>query len=241
MKRIAIAIFLLSGLHSQVISQTNLTKGFYLGGTLKNNGWGINCEYQTQIKSGLRKNWEFEFNTLKHSKEVNIVNPNARNPRTYVYGKLNKVGLLKVQSGVVKHVTDFRSYNNIQLSVGVSGGLSLAALKPVYLDIYHPNASNDGLIISERYNPQEHVNQFDILGNSKPKYGWGELSFKWGVQVKPSINLHWGGLTGASRILKVGVMGEYYPSGMPIMAKTDNPKLYFSIFLSFLIGNETEL
>jgi hypothetical protein len=222
-------------------AQTSITKGYYLGGTLKNNGWGLNYEYQTNFRSGLKTNWEIEFNTLKHSKEVNVVNPNARNPRTYVYGKLNKVGLVKVQKGIIKQVTDFRSNQHTHLSLGLSGGLTLAALKPVYLDIYHPNATNDGLVVPERYNPNEHVDQFDILGNSKSKYGWNELSFKWGIQAKPSVNLHWGGLTGMSKMLKIGLMAEYFPSGMPIMAKTNNPTIYFSLFTSFLIGSETEL
>jgi hypothetical protein len=240
MKRAAIVV-ILCVVSYMGKSQTNITKGYYLGATLKNNGWGLNYEYQTFFKEGLKTNWEFEFNTLKHDKEVNVVNPNARNPRTYVYGKLNKVGLIKVQKGIIKQVTDFRSNQHIHLSLGLSGGLTLAALKPVYLDIYHPNATNDGLVVPERYNPNEHVDQFDILGNSKSKYGWNELSFKWGIQAKPSVNLHWGGLTGMSKMIKIGLMAEYFPSGMPIMAKTENPKFYFSLFTSFFIGSETEL
>lgn len=240
MRRLAIVFFLCG---SNLISgaQTSITKGYYLGASMKNNGWGLNYEYQTNFRAGIKTSWEVEFNTLKHSKEVNVVNPNARNPRTYVYGKLNKVGLIKIQKGLIKQVTDFNSNQHIHLSLGISGGLTIAALKPVYLDIYHSNSTNDGLVIAERYNPAEHVDQFDILGNSKSKYGWNELSFKWGMQVKPSVNLHWGGLTGTSKILKVGLMGEYFPSGLPIMAKTDNPKFYFSLFTSFLIGSETEL
>lgn len=240
MKRTAFVIILFF-IGSIGQAQTNITKGYYFGGTIKNNGWGLNYEYQSYLKERIRTTWEFEYNTLKHSKEVNIVNPNARNPRTYVYGKLNKVGLLKVQKGMIKQVTDFRSNQHIHLSLGLAGGLTLVALKPVYLDIYHPNATNDGLIVPERYNPNEHVDQFDILGNSKSKYGWSELSFKWGIQAKPSVNLHWGGLTGTSKMLKIGLMAEYFPSGMPIMAKSENPKVCFSLFTSFLIGSETEL
>ena len=240
MRRYAIGFFLSCAVFMSS-AQTNITKGYYLGATLKNNGWGMNYEYQTQSKKDIKTNWEVEFNTLRHSKEVNVVNPNARNPRTYVYGKLNKVGLIKVQRGVLKPVTDFRSNQHIHLSVGISGGLTLVALKPVYLDIYHPNSTNDGFVIAERYNPAEHVDQFDILGNSKWKYGWNEMSFVWGLQAKPSMNIHWGGLTGTSKMLKIGIMGEYFPSGMPIMAKTDNPKVYFSLFTSFFIGSETEL
>lgn len=221
--------------------EKNPHRGIYSGFLLKNNGWGGAISIYQPAKNKSRQMASLSFNTQKHRKEVNIVNTNARNQKPYVFGKINRVGVVKIQGGYQWRLTDFRNKDNIQLSFQLAAGAGIVILKPVYLDIYHPSSANDGIVIPERYNPNEHINQLDILGSSRGRYGWNELSTKYTVGIMPAINVHWGGLTNAAKMFQTGAMIDFYPGGLPIMAFTNNPRVYYSLFMSFLIGNETEL
>lgn len=210
------------------------------GGSIFQNGWGLGVEKRGGQK-GHSHLTEIEFCTYRHSKEVHIVNENARNPRTYVFGKLNHVGILRLQSGIEKNLTDFNDRENIHLGVSLLAGGGLAILRPVYLDIYHPGTSSDGLVFAEKYDPVKHTNQADILGYAARKYGWNELSVKPVLQAKSSLNIHWGGITTSEKIFKAGAVFSWFPSGIPLMAFSKNPNTGISFFLSFYFGRETEM
>lgn len=210
------------------------------GFSLYNNGWGGGLERRVSLKNH-SVIAELDFTTYRHGKEVNIVNQNARNPRTYVFGKLNHVGIFRLQSGVEKHLTDFGDREHIHLGVSLLAGAGLAVLKPVYLDVYYPGSSTDGLVLPERYNPSKHINQADILGYSARKYGWDELSARPVVQIKGSMNLYWGGVTSTEKIMKAGAAVSWFPAGIPIMAFTQNPEVGIAFFLSFYFSREMEM
>lgn len=210
------------------------------GFSLYNNGWGGGLERRVSLKNH-SVIAELDFTTYRHGKEVNIVNQNARNPRTYVFGKLNHVGIFRLQSGVEKYLTDFGDREHIHLGVSLLAGAGLAVLKPVYLDVYYPGSSTDGLVLPERYNPSKHINQADILGYSARKYGWDELSARPVVQIKGSMNLYWGGVTSTEKIMKAGAAVSWFPAGIPIMAFTQNPEVGIAFFLSFYFSREMEM
>ena len=210
------------------------------GFSLHNNGWGGGLERRVSLKNHSVIT-ELDFTTYRHGKEVNIVNQNARNPRTYVFGKLNHVGIFRLQRGVEKHLTDFGDREHVHLGVSLLAGAGLAVLKPVYLDVYYPGSSNDGLVLPERYNPSKHTNQADILGYSARKYGWDELTAKPVIQMKGSLNLYWGGVTSTEKMMKAGAVVSWFPAGIPIMAFTQNSEVGIAFFLSFYFSREMEM
>lgn len=241
MYRIALICFVFCvGTIRPASGQANLEHKLSGGFSLYNNGWGFGAERRTSLQSRSRIA-ELEFCTFRHSKEVNIVNQNARNPRTYVYGKLNHAGIIRIQGGLEKHLTDFGEKENIHLGASLLAGGGLVLLRPVYLDIYHPGSSSDGLVLPERYNPAVHTNQADILGYSSRKYGWDELTVRPVIQAKGSLNLFWGGITSTEKIFKTGAVFSWFPSGLPLMAITKNPEAGITFFLSFYFSRETQM
>lgn len=114
-------------------------------------------------------------------------------------------------------------------------------MRPVYLNIYHPTAQGDGIVIPKRYNPDEHIIQGDIQGYSDFRYGFNELTVKPVTGIKCGLNFHWGGVSTSYRTLSVGGMFQYYPSSLPIMAFSENPKTRILLFLSFYLATETEM
>jgi hypothetical protein len=42
------------------------------------------------------------------------------------------------------------------------------------------------------------------------------------------------------KLFSVGSVLEYFPAGLPIMAKTTNPQTYFTLFVSIFLGKEME-
>jgi hypothetical protein len=212
----------------------------YASGVLRNNGWGVNYYWD---KHYLRKHhWSYEADlvTHKHPKEVKIVNTATRNPSPYVFGKLNRIGLLRLNAGRSFGVANPDEHGNIGLSLSVAGGPTVAFLKPVYLDVYYPSPNGDGVLIPERYNPTIHQSQNDIIGYSDYRYGLSEIMFKPGLSLKFSTNLSWGLYGNSLKLFRTGCTVDFFPAGLEVMAFTSNPRRYLTFFVSFGLGTEHE-
>ena len=70
---------------------------------------------------------------MKHPKQIRVINPYYYNARSYVYGKLNHVYMLRIGYGFKKLLNRKPYWGGIELRVLYMGGLSLAFAKPVYL------------------------------------------------------------------------------------------------------------
>lgn len=222
-------------------AQYNQGKQLALGITLRNNGWGIGIKQHYALNGKSDRHWVTEFASNRHHQEVKIINSISQNASPYVFGKLYHTSTLQSFYGHTFKLSDFQDNNRLHLSCDISAGAGLAFLKPVYLNIYHPTSQGDGIVIPERYNPDEHVNQGDIQGYSSFRYGFNEYTFKPILGIRSAINFHWGGVSTNYRSLSAGVMYQYYPWGLPIMAYAQNPGSRILLFMSFYIATETEM
>lgn len=212
--------------------------GNYGGLTLRTTGYGAKYLHLNG-KEGMKTRTLFSTDVLihKHPKEHRIYNPEIQNSSTYVFGKLNRVALLRLNGGINRLIVPRNEWSRIGMSYNISAGPQLVGLKPVYLNIYYPgqNAS-PGIINPERYDPDVHVSQSNIVGYSEARYGWDELKFKYGLQLSSSIQLSWGNSGTGIKVFQIGAGLDAYPGGLTIMADTENPKLYGTLFASFLWG-----
>jgi hypothetical protein len=220
--------------------QPGLEKSHFGGFVLRNNGIGlIYTNYRFQ-NSKFNRIVESEIVNHRHPKEVKIINTVARDPSPYVYGKLNKIAVLRLNVGINKALSEMDENGNTGLSFSITSGVAAAILKPVFLDIYHPSIKGDGIVLSERYNPENQINQQDIIGYSNSRFGWNLLTYSPAINLKTSLDIKWGNFSNSVKLIRIGTQIEFFPFGLKVMANTSNPKTYFYGFLAISIGSKAE-
>lgn len=201
-------------------------------------GLGLN------IKSGRRltaRTWrilDFDLVSMKHEKERRIRSSSFSAPGSYFFGKLNSTFFLRAGYGFRWDLSTRLYKNTIGTKVQLSGGPSLALLKPVYLEIYYPTPDNQaGFLVSERYDPVKHDDPSVIFGNSSFFRGLSETQGRIGLHVKGSIQFDWSDYSDQVQSIELGTVIDAFGKDLPIMANTKNKNIYTSLYICLNVGN----
>jgi len=178
--------------------------------------------------------FEVEFVSLKHPKQVRVINPYYYNAKSFVYGKLNHVYILRAGYGFKKMLNRKPYWGGIELRVLYMGGLSIAIAKPVYLYFWDETIT---YIKEEKYDPDNpyHDEEY-IYGRAPFTDGLGEMKVYPGVFAKAGLNFEFGALNSKIRALEVGGVIEYFPIAIPIMAYNPEQSLILTFYLNFSLG-----
>jgi len=217
------------------ISDRVLLKKELTGGvTLHVLGLGAN------FRKGVNKTYfnsrifEIEVVSLKHPKQIRLINPYYYNAKSFVYGKLNHVYILRAAYGFKKLLNRKPYWGGIELRVLYMGGVSVAFAKPVYLYFWDETIT---FIKEEKYNPDNpyHDEEY-IYGRAPFVNGLGELKVYPGLFVKAGLNFEFGALNSKIRALEVGGVAEYFPIAIPIMAFNPEQSFVLTFYLNFSLG-----
>jgi hypothetical protein len=215
---------------NRVLQKKELTGGV----TLHVLGMGLN------FRKGINKTYfnsrifEVEVVSMKHPKQIRVVNPYYYNAKSYVYGKLNHVYILRAGYGFKKLLNRKPYWGGIELRAMYMGGFSLAIAKPVYLYFWDETYS---YIKEEKYNPDNYYHSSEyIYGRAPFTDGLGELKVYPGVFVKGALNFEFGALNTKIRALEAGAVVEYFPAPIPIMAFNPAINLFVTFYLNFSLG-----
>lgn len=235
-----IFLILFFGTVGDVLAQVELGRGssmrFYGGPVLRTYGYGVTAGFRN-INTKHTRTWQFDLVTHKHPREIKIINPNVQNPRPYVYGKLYRTAFMRFNTGYELPLIRRNDWNRLGVYLQAQGGITTAIQRPVYLSIYHRNGNdNSGFIRSERYDPNVHTRQEDILGYADDQAGWGELEYRLGLNLRAAVDLQWASDNGGFKSLRVGGIIDYFPGGLPMMALTENPKAPATLYVAFIWG-----
>jgi hypothetical protein len=207
-----------------------------VGLTLKSNGYGlfIQAGKATQYNH-IQRLLSVDIVTAKHQREVKIMNQGAQNPSPYVFGKLYHSMFARAAFGYGKSVIHRSQTNKLGVELLALIGPTLSIQRPVYLDIMSFGINDQIAIInSELYNPDVHKNQNNIVGYSRKSKDLKTLKYTAGIGFKPAINFYWGNYSQSVKQLHLGMMIDYFPTGLEIMAFGENPNVYFSPYLTFV-------
>jgi hypothetical protein len=217
------------------ISDRVLLKKELTGGiTIHNLGMGGN------IRKGVNKTFfnsrifELELVSMKHPKQVRMINPYYYQAKSFVYGKLNYVLILRASYGFKKLLNRKPYWGGIELRALYMGGVSVAFAKPVYLVFWDETITYTKV---ERYNPDNpfHDEEY-IFGRARFAEGIGEIKVYPGIFVKGGLNFEFGTLNSKIRALEVGAVAEYFPVAIPIMAYNPEQSFFFTFYLNFSLG-----
>lgn len=237
----------LSPLKAQIVPESEI--GDTLGGVilrneigggiqLHNHGFGGSFRRGHQVTAFRKRLWEADLVTMKSPKEVRTVNPYFNNARSYIYGKLNSVMVLR--TGLTSHQQLNRKPRDggveIRWLYGI--GASVALAKPVYLNIIRFTSSTYEYEIStERYDPDQHFVD-NIYGRGPFLKGIEKTKLYPGAYGRFGFSFDYSGDHAKVRTLEIGSTLDFYPIPVPVMALNNKEHYFVNFYLSFHFGRK---
>lgn len=203
---------------------------------IHSNGWGL--EFRTGRNQSIFSKWMFEANLLemKDSKEIKSINPFFTNTRSYYYGKLNAIYMLRAGAGQQRMLNRKPYFGGVELRLFYSAGLSVAFTKPVYLNIIKLDESTYRYItVIERYDPENHFPD-NIYGRASFTKGFNQLKPYPGIYLKTGLNVEFGTINQKPKTVEAGIALDMFAKPVPIMAFRDPSQFFFTLYLSAGIG-----
>lgn len=209
------------------------------GVNIHSHGWGLDFRRGKNLSVWKKRMLEFEFVGMHHSKETKSVNPYYDNSKSYTYGKLNSVSILRSAIGFQRVIASKAEKGGVELRVNYTGGFAAGFAKPVYLNIIEEDLSNPGLLVisTEKYDPLVHFPEY-IYGKAAFTRGFSEIKFYPGVYGKLGISFEYGAYDDDVKIIEAGITVDAFPSRIPIMAFTDNSRIYLNFYINLIYGRK---
>jgi len=214
----------------------------------KNTQYGINLNSFGHSGLQLRYGWhktgtktdfiETELARIKHPKEVRRAGI-SENPNRYTFGRLNVAFFWRNGYGRTINITERPYKNALGLNFIYSGGINMALLKPVYLDIFYPDDfRGGGYINSEKYDPEKHTNIYQIYGNSSFFSGLGETKLHVGAYGRAALAVEWGNMPDEYKILEAGITVDAFRKGLPLMAFVPADQYFIGLYIAYCRGSK---
>lgn len=213
-----------------------LRREFTGGLILHSRGWGLHFRRGRNLSFKRSFQWEVDVVSLKSPKQIKTINPYFNNAKSYVYGKLNHVYIVRAGLGVKQLLNRKPYWGGIELRFIYYGGFSLALAKPVYLYILNYSAEFDDYTIDiERYNSKIHGLD-NIYGRAPFTSGIENTSLHPGLYAKLGLNFEFGEYNSAIKAVELGGVIDFYPFPVTIMAENPVQSVFVTFYLSFSFG-----
>lgn len=209
------------------------------GINLHSSGWGVDFRRGKNLTVSKKRMFEAEFVGIKHPKEIKSLNPYFENSKSFVYGKLNSVSVLRAAMGYQRVIAGKGEQGGVEIRFNYTGGLSIGFAKPVYLNIITQNSDRPGFIAltTEKYDPEK-FSIDDIYGRAPFTKGLGETKIYPGLYLKTGLSFEYGALDRDVKIIEVGVTVDAYGKTIPIMAFSHNRQVHFNFYINILYGRK---
>jgi hypothetical protein len=211
-------------------------------------GYGLGYRFGTNKTYYKNLMFDFDLLEMRAPNQTRRYNENFPNPRSYVYGKLNNLYILRAGIGQ-QHLLNRKPYwGGVEVRAFYYGGFDLGLAKPSYLYIaYYVVVDNQIQVdktVLERYDPEKHFPYIganpsclcDIYGRGPILSGFDKIKPYPGLYFKGGFNFEFSALNDRIKALEAGVTLDAFPTRVPIMAFKDPNLLFITGYLSFHFG-----
>jgi hypothetical protein len=203
---------------------------------LHTQGWGIRFSKGYNKTEFKKRMIVIEFLEMQSPKQIRTINPYFTNSKSYVYGKLNAVYMLRGTYGIHRMLNRKPYWGGVELRFFYMGGVSLGFTKPVYLYILEPSPQfYEYTIVEEKYDPNRHYVD-NIYGRASFTKGFDEIGFYPGFHTKIGLDFDFGVYRTKVKSLEVGAIVDVFPRPIPIMAFNDPDYYFLTFYFSFNFG-----
>ena len=208
------------------------------GFNIHTSGWGFDFRRGKNLTVSKKRMFEAEIVNMKHPKEVRSVNPYFDNAKSFFYGKMNSVMVLRAAMGQQQVLFSKAERSGVEVRLNYTAGLSLGFAKPVYLNILYPTAfEGEYEVVIEKYDPDRHYVD-NIYGRAPFTEGIAETRVYPGGYAKLGLTFEYGALADDIKAIEAGVTVDAYGKKLPIMAIAENNQVFFNFYINILYGRK---
>jgi len=176
--------------------------------------------------------YEIDVSTLKHPKEIKLQGTDIERKR-YVYGKLNSILMAKVSVGRQKIIAGKGDKKAVEVRYSYSLGTGVAFAKPYYYTTVTKDATS--LNKYRKFNTSTFT-QDSVIGRAPFSSGLGELAVYPYLSGKFNLSFEYAPYTNLVKAIETGVSVNYFPIGLPSMAKNPAENIIVTIHIGFVFG-----
>ncbi len=204
---------------------------------------GLGIEGKRSFVQTYNKKWflEAQLVGMKHPKEIKTINTRFSNPKSFIYGKMNTLTILRMAAGQQHILYSKADKTGVEIRLNYAGGVSMGLAKPVYLLIERStNPEITTKEVEEKYDPaDDYQNNVDnIIGRAPFTRGIGELRPYPGLFVKSALNFEYAPYHEDIKSLEIGVALDAFGKEVPIMAFTKNKQFFLSFYITLIYGQK---
>jgi hypothetical protein len=215
-----------------------LKNEFTFGVNVHTSGWGFDFRRARNLTVDKKRLFEAEIVNMKHPKETRSVNPYFDNAKSFFYGKLNSLTVIRAAVGQQQVLFSKAEKGGVEVRLNYTGGLSLGIAKPVYLNILYPTAfEGEYQVVVEKYDPSKHYVD-NIYGRAPFTEGLSEIRPYPGGFAKLGLCFEYGTYSDDIKCIETGITVDAYAKKVPIMALTENSQFFFNFYINLLYGRK---
>ena len=207
-------------------------KSFVFGAKFISDGYGVFFELGRANSVKKSTLYQLEISERKNVKEDKQSNPYV-NSIPFIYGKKNF--FYPVKLGVQQQILlgNKSNKNGVSITGNYGGGISLALLRPYYIQVQKGNE-----IIFVKYNSPDSSLFLDgpFVGGPTFSKGWSEITVTPGLYAKTSLRFDYGSYNEIISAVEVGMTGEFYSKKVPILLSIPQKQFFFSAYVAILFG-----
>ena len=207
-------------------------KSFAVGGKLTSDGYGAFLELgrASSVKKALL--YQLEFTEHRDPKEYKQSNPYI-NTVPFIYGKENYFYPVKLGVQQQTLLGNKSNKNGVSVTANYGGGLSLALLRPYYIEV---QKGNDYVYV--KYNSPDSALFLNgpVVGGPTFGKGWSDLTVTPGLYAKTAVRFDYGSYNEVISAIEVGVTGEFYTKKVPLLIQNPQKQFFFSGYVSIMFG-----
>ncbi len=214
--------------------QNVVYSGQALGGAfLHSNGWGLFFEKAKILSIYKLWFWEVQTANMSSPRQVKIQNSAYPDAKSYYFGKLNSMQVFRFGTGMNKRLFRKNNLRCVEVDAVYSAGASIAAVKPVWLEIIPANSEQ--IPYSAQYDPTVD-NPSNIYGGASFFDGLNQLRLYPGGYAKLGLNFDYANKYNTLKEIETGIIVDVYPAVIPIMAYVKNNQVFVNLYISFGFG-----
>jgi hypothetical protein len=206
-----------------------------LGLNINSNGWGAGYRWGKHYTGRIRRMLDFDLVKMKNSKEVRVVNANIQNSKSFIFGKLNALSILRTGVGTQNVLFGKESTSSVEIRYSLFVGASWGLAKPIYLKIINDPASQ--YVTYEQFDPQKH-SVYNIQGRAPYSYGLDKLKIHPGLYGKFALSFEYGAEDEYTKIIETGCIFDFYPKPVEILVFNKPQPLFFTLYASIIMGRK---
>lgn len=211
-------------------------------------GYGGGFRFGTNKTYFKNRMFEFDLLEMRAPNQVRRYNENFSNPRSYFYGKLNNLYILRAGVGRQQLLNRKPYWGGVEVRAFYYGGLNVGFAKPSYLYIAYYTVVDNQLqldkTVLERYDPEKHFPYIgsnpnclcDIYGRGPILSGFDKIKLYPGLYFKGGFNFEFSEANDRIKALEIGATIDIFPQRVPIMAFKDADLFFITGYLNFHFG-----